>query len=95
MDAWIGPGIGADSYVVGEELRTAFLALDASLAGAFRSGDDGLHADLKAIARHRLSSAKVGEIVDARLCTYAEPERFFSFRRDGTTGRMATLIWRE
>lgn len=94
LSAWIGPGIGPDQYVVGEPVQAAFLALGSDLAGGFELAADGcLHADLKWIARRLLERAGVGRVHDCRLCTAADPARFFSYRRDGRCGRMASMIW--
>jgi purine-nucleoside/S-methyl-5'-thioadenosine phosphorylase / adenosine deaminase len=91
--AYIGPGIGARRYEVGDEVRRAFVDKDPSAAGSFAPGRDGKHfADLYALARARLAAAGVTDTYGGGFCT-ASDERFFSFRRDRTTGRMANLIW--
>ena len=93
--AWIGPGIGAEQYTVGEAVREAFLALSPALGAAFAIDEGGLiHCDLKRIARQLLNRAGVVEVLDCGLCTAADAERFFSYRRDGVCGRMATCIWK-
>lgn len=90
--AWIGPGIGIDAYVVGADLRAGFTARDPALAACFvRRGADW-HADLAAIARHQLASCGVDAVATSGLCTLTDP-RFYSYRRDGVTGRCASLIW--
>jgi YfiH family protein len=96
--AWIGPGIGAAAYEVGPEVRDE--CLDACGTGAgrfFAVGRPGRwQFDLAGLARHRLESAGVASVHGGRWCTHAEPEKFFSHRRDGAnepTGRMATLVW--
>lgn len=95
--AWLGPGIGPDAYEVGPEVREAFLAADPRAADAFARGrrNDRWLADMYALARLRLASAGVGAVYGGGLCTFRERERFFSYRRDGATGRMATLAWLE
>lgn len=94
VQAWIGPGIGAGAFEVGPEVREAFLAVDAGLGGHFRPGrEDRWLADLKGIAADRLAAAGIARVFDCGLCTHADAGRFFSFRRDGTCGRMASLIW--
>ncbi len=94
--AWLGPAIGPEAFEVGEDVRQAFLRKAAEFAAAFRSKDAGKWlADLPALARFILHRAGVEDIYGGGLCTYAAPERFFSYRRDGVTGRMATLIWRQ
>ena len=94
--AWIGPGIGPERYRVGEDVRTAFEALDGALARAFAENDAGeIRADLKLAARGLLLRAGVSQVLDSGLCTASDAGRFFSHRRDGPCGRMATLAWIE
>lgn len=93
LQAWFGPGICVRCYPVGTELRATFVDRDPALAAAFESVAGHWHADLKRIAAHQLGAAGV-EVFDSGLCSFEESERFFSYRRDGTTGRMASLIWR-
>ncbi|MEJ2646720.1 MAG: peptidoglycan editing factor PgeF [Gammaproteobacteria bacterium] len=91
---WLGPAIGPAAFEVGVEVRDAFVGADAGAGEAFRAGPDGRwYADLYALARRRLAAAGVVEVYGGGLCTYSDPERFFSYRRDGATGRMASLIW--
>ena len=93
--AYIGPGIGLRRYEVGEDVRSAFVDEDAGAASAFAPHRDRKYlADLDALARRRLAAAGVGRVYGGGFCTASE-ERFFSFRRDRTTGRMASLIWLE
>jgi YfiH family protein len=93
--AYIGPGIGPRRYEVGEEVRAAFVDRDRSAASAFSPRRDGKYlADLYTLARARLAAAGVTEVYGGGHCTASE-ERFFSFRRDGATGRMASLVWLE
>ena len=95
--AWIGPAIGRDAYEVGPDVRRAVhSASGAALADEVFSpgvGPDKWYLDLHGLARKLLAAAGVGEIYGERLCTYADP-RFYSYRRDGVTGRMATVIWK-
>lgn len=92
--AWLGPCIGPPAFEVGPEVRAAFLARDADAAQDFRAGRAGKFlADLAALARRRLAASGVTEVHGGGLCTHADPARFFSYRRDGKTGRMAALIW--
>ncbi|NDY94920.1 peptidoglycan editing factor PgeF [Wenzhouxiangella limi] len=96
LTAWIGPGISAPQYAVGEAVRSAFEALELDLSTSFFADAQGTwRCDLKDIARQLLVRAGVGTVLDSGLCTAADPERFFSYRRDGQCGRMATLIWME
>ena len=93
--AYIGPGIGASRYEVGDEVRRSFVDKDPGAAAAFMPSRGGkCFADLYALARRRFAAAGVTEVYGGGLCT-ASDERFFSFRRDRTTGRMASLVWLE
>jgi len=93
--AWLGPAIGPKAFEVGDEVRAAFVQTDAAAAGCFRPGPErGKHfADLFALARHRLARAGLTRTYGGGISTHADPLRFYSFRRDGVTGRMAGLIW--
>lgn len=92
---WLGPAIGPRAYEVGEELRQAFVAQDAEAAAAFTPGraPGKWWCDLYELARQRLKIIGVKQVYGGGACTYTEKDRFFSFRRDGECGRMATLIW--
>jgi YfiH family protein len=92
---WLGPAIGPGVFEVGGEVRDRFLETGGSDAGiAFRPSAGGRWlADLYRLATQRLQSIGVREITGGGLCTYSDPARFFSYRRDGSTGRMASLIW--
>lgn len=94
--AWLGPAIGPDAFEVGAEVLEAFAAVDRGDAAAFRPGAAAgkWQADLFFLARRRLERAGVTRIYGGGVCTYADPERFFSYRRDGVTGRFASLVWR-
>jgi polyphenol oxidase len=92
--AWLGPAIGPAHFEVGEEVRSAFLAHDPAAAQAFAANARGRwQCDLGALARQRLSRSGVSAVFGGGWCTYADPLRFFSYRRDGQCGRMAALIW--
>ena len=94
--AWLGPAIGPDAFEVGEEVRAAFLKLDAGNVVCFRPSPAGRWlADLYELARRQLRSLGVSAIYGGEFCTFSEPERFFSYRREPRTGRMASLIWLE
>ena len=96
--AYLGPAIGPRAYEVGAEVRAAFIASDpeGGAESAFAPGDPGkFYADLYALARRRLARGGVTRIYGGGYCTYTESERFYSYRRDGATGRMASLIWIE
>lgn len=92
--AWIGPGIGPRHFEVGPEVREAFMAADKGAAASFVPRSGKFLADLPLLARRRLAVLGVGRIDAAQTCTYADPRRFFSHRRDGRCGRHATLIWK-
>lgn len=92
--AWLGPAIGQDAFEVGPEVRAAFLAHDPAAAAAFRPGrDDRWHADLYHLARQRLAAAGVAQVSGGGLCTWSDAATFYSWRRDGRTGRMASVVW--
>jgi len=93
--AYLGPAIGPLAYEVGEDTRRAFVDEDPGAAAAFAPGRNGKYlADLYRLARRRLAAAGVAAVYGGGFCTVAE-ERFFSFRRDGVTGRMASFVWIE
>jgi purine-nucleoside/S-methyl-5'-thioadenosine phosphorylase / adenosine deaminase len=92
--AWLGPGISQSAYEVGQDVYDAFVGRDAGALEAFRPAAPGKYrADLYALARRRLGAAGVAAVHGGGYCTYGEPERFYSYRRERTTGRMATLVW--
>jgi purine-nucleoside/S-methyl-5'-thioadenosine phosphorylase / adenosine deaminase len=94
--AWLGPAIGAQCFEVGAEVQEAFIAADPSASLAFtpKAGDKWL-CDIYLLARQRLQRLGITGISGGESCTVSEPWRFFSYRRDGVTGRMASLIWLE
>ena len=92
--AWLGPAIGPASFEVGPEVRAAFVQHDAQAALAFRAAREGKYlADIYQLARRRLQRLGVVAVYGGGFCTVTERARFFSYRRDGVTGRMASLIW--
>lgn len=97
--AWLGPAIGPSAFEVGAEVREAFLAQAReaerpAVEAAFRPGAPGKYwADLYALARTRLARAGCTRVYGGDACTVADAARFYSYRRDRTTGRMATLVW--
>lgn len=91
---WMGPAIGPKHFEVGPEVREAFLREDAGAVAAFKQNSRGRWmADLFLLARRRLVSLGVTRIYGGSECTYSQGKRFFSHRREGPTGRQATLIW--
>ncbi|MDT7850066.1 peptidoglycan editing factor PgeF [Methylophilus sp. VKM B-3414] len=93
--AWLGPAIGPQAFEVGSEVRAQFMAQDEQAEHAFQAHGEKWLGDMYTIARQRLSRLGVTQVYGGGRCTYREPETFFSFRRDGDTGRMASLIWLE
>jgi polyphenol oxidase len=95
--AWLGPAIGPNAFEVGAEVRAQFMAKDAQAETAFKAHGDKYLGNLYQIATQRLNALGVMQIYggghDKDWCTFTDKENFFSFRRDGVTGRMATLIW--
>ncbi len=94
LHAWIGPSICGDCYQVGDDVRNSMLADDPAAADAFRPDGDRWRADLKSIAAARIARRGVS-VHDAGRCTFCESDTFYSYRRDRTTGRMASVIWLE
>jgi YfiH family protein len=87
---WLGPAIGPRVYEVGEDVRTAFAGHERAFLPT-RPGHWLL--DLYAVARRRLEACGVSRVFGGGFCTYSDRDRFYSYRRDGRTGRMATFIW--
>lgn len=94
--AWLGPAIGPAAFEVGEEVRQVFMERHPMAAEAFRPNRPGHWlADIYRLARIRLAAAGVEAVYGGGLCTFSDAARFYSYRRDGATGRMASLIWLE
>jgi YfiH family protein len=94
--AWLGPAIGPQRFEVGDDVRDTFLQDAAESGHAFRPHGSGKWlADIYELARLRLSRIGVPRVYGGGACTFEEAERYYSFRRDKTTGRMASLIWFE
>jgi len=92
--AWLGPAISQSCFEVGPEVIEAFIAIQREAEQAFLPGQgDRWYADLYSLARLRLRSKGVEHIYGEPRCTFSDEQRFYSFRRDHTTGRMASLIW--
>lgn len=91
--AWIGPAIGPRAFEVGAEVREAFVKAQHAAEQCFVAHGDKYLADLPELAKLRLQRAGVEAIHQSQRCTFSEAEHFFSYRRDGQTGRMASLIW--
>jgi len=92
--AWFGPAIGPGAFEVGDEVRAAFLASDPGARMAFTPQAEGKWlADIFMLARRRLMRAGVERIYGGGLCTVSGNDRFYSYRREGVTGRFASMIW--
>jgi YfiH family protein len=103
--AWMGPCIGPKAFEVGGEVLQAFGRDPSAAQHPAAAGDrfvytpraDGFprwHADLPGLARDRLQALGLNTVTASGLCTFSDPSRFFSFRRDGLTGRLAASVWR-
>jgi YfiH family protein len=99
--AWLGPAIGQGKFEVGSEVRAAFISHQAQAAEAFlplpvgegRGEGNKYHADIYLLARQRLQALGISHVYGGNFCTFQQREKFFSYRRDGVTGRMGTFIW--
>ncbi len=93
---WLGPAIGPSQFEVGEEVREKFMNNDVAAASAFTENQNQagkFYADIYQLARQRLQRMGISQVAGGNYCTFSDPGRFYSFRRDGVTGRMASLIW--
>ena len=95
--AWLGPAIGPNAFEVGAEVRAQFIQYEQEATQAFKPHGDKWFCNMYLIAQQRLKALGVTQIygggVNEDFCTYTDEARFFSFRRDNITGRMASLIW--
>ncbi len=91
--AWLGPAIGPGAFEVGKDVYDAFVDLNAENVIAFKPHRDRWLADLYQLARLALTRVGVGHVSGGSCCTYSEPEKFYSYRRDGVTGRMVSVVW--
>ena len=93
---WLGPAIGPERFEVGDEVRAAYMAKSAEYASAFKQNSkDKWLADIYQLGRINLASLGISKVYGGNFCTVTDQERFYSYRRDKITGRMATLIWRD
>jgi YfiH family protein len=93
---WLGPAIGPDCFEVGTDVRDAFLEKSVEFNSAFKKQSNGKWlADIYQLARTELAALGIAKVYGGTYCTVTEHERFYSYRRDTRTGRMATLIWRK
>jgi len=94
--AWLGPAIGPAAFEVGDEVRDRFIAVQPGAEEDFQPQANGRwRANLRSLARRRLVAAGVRAVYGGQDCTYSDPHRFYSYRRDGITGRHAALVWLE
>ena len=93
IQAWLGPAIGPNAFEVGQDVREAFMAVDAAADSAFIPAGEKYYADIYTLARQRLAKAGVTQVSGGDRCTFTQKQDFFSYRRDKTTGRMASFIW--
>ncbi|MGR5059768.1 peptidoglycan editing factor PgeF [Vibrio rotiferianus] len=95
--AWLGPAIGPQAFEVGEDVLQAFVDFDSQAHQAFtpRDVEGKWLADMSKLATLRLNKLGITQVFDSGLCTFQDKEDFYSYRRDGVTGRQATFIWIE
>ena len=92
--AWLGPAIGPQAFEVGEDVFQAFVRQDSETEACFQPlSPKKWLVDLYALARRRLQNLGIDAVYGGSFCTYSDPVRFYSYRRDGQCGRMASLIW--
>jgi purine-nucleoside/S-methyl-5'-thioadenosine phosphorylase / adenosine deaminase len=97
VSIWLGPAIGPDNFEVGDDVRDAFIADNSTTQAAFKTHGPGKWlADIYQLAKLQLKELGIEQIYGGGYCTVVDEQRFYSYRRDGaTTGRMASLIWRD
>ncbi|MDE9466522.1 purine nucleoside phosphorylase YfiH [Xenorhabdus bovienii] len=91
--AWLGPAIGPEKFEVGREVMDAFVVTNPELEQAFTPYGNKFLVNIYLLAKLKLQSIGINEVFGGTACTATEERNFFSYRRDGNTGRMATLIW--
>ncbi|MCC5854645.1 MAG: peptidoglycan editing factor PgeF [Idiomarina sp.] len=91
--AWMGPAIGPSAFEVGDDVRRAMMKSDAGHQDAFQPFQQRWLADIYQLVRHDLALSGVREVTGGDLCTVSDSEQFFSYRRDGVTGRMGSFLW--
>lgn len=95
LTVWFGAAIGANCFEVGDEVRNAFLEKSADYANAFKENGSQWFCDIYQLARIELLQLGISDVFGGEFCTVSDSSRFYSYRRDKQTGRMATLIWRD
>ncbi|PTQ03051.1 peptidoglycan editing factor PgeF [Vibrio sp. ZF 223] len=95
--AWLGPAIGKQAFEVGDDVLEAFVSFDPQAKLAFKAKPEQGKwlANMSQLATQRLNKVDVTSVIDSNLCTFADADAFYSYRRDGITGRQATFIWLE
>ena len=94
ITAWLGPAIGPQAFEVGADVRAAFADADPAAVAAFAAQPGGKFlADIYQLARLALAGCGVRQIDGGTFCTVRDAARFYSYRRDRLTGRMASLVW--
>ena len=93
--AWLGAAIGPEAFEVGDEVRATFVSQHPEATAAFVAQGERWLADIYALARIRLASVGVARVYGGGLCTYTDAARFYSYRREGQSGRMASVVWLE
>ena len=92
--SWLGPAIGPNHFEVGGEVRDQFMRKNSNHESSFQEQKSGKYlADIYLLARQILTAQGVNAVYGGDYCTFSNKDRFFSYRRDGQTGRMATIIW--
>jgi YfiH family protein len=97
ISVWLGPAIGPDNFEVGDDVLNAFVTQIPKAENAFNAKPPGKWlANIYQLARLQLAELGIDQVFGGEYCTVADPQRFYSYRRDGAaTGRMASLIWRD
>ena len=90
---WLGPCIGPTAFEVGDDVRDQFIAQNIKASDAFVRSKDKWLANLHLLAKLRLADFEGLTVTESDLCTFNNPDLFYSYRRDGKTGRLATFIW--
>jgi len=94
--AWLGPAIGPDCFEIGAEVKSLFVTKSGHFSPAFKQkNEDKYLADIYQLATIELANLGINQVYGGNFCTVTDKQRFYSYRRDGETGRMATLIWRD
>ena len=94
LHVWLGPAIGPEKFEVGAEVKQEFVSLTSKNSDCFAAQDNGKYlCDIYKLARLQLKDFGVVHISGGNYCTVKQEDKFFSYRRNGQTGRMASMIW--